>query len=107
MIALGMKRFKLSIIVYIEIIFLGFIGVILATTVTYPVFWYYEKYPIRIGGEVGEMMMDMGFEPVYIFSTKLEVFSMPATVVFVLVSVISFYAIWYISKIKVINALRA
>jgi len=107
MIALGMKKVKLSIILFIEVLLMGFVGVLTASLITYPVFWYFEKNPIRIGGETGQMMMDMGFEPLYVFSTKLEVFTMPAVIVFVLVVITSLYPIWYIGKLKVINALRA
>ncbi|MBN1252656.1 MAG: ABC transporter permease [Bacteroidales bacterium] len=106
MIALGMKKTKLCIILFIEIFLMGFIGVFSSSVLTYPVFWYFEKNPIPIGGEAGKTMMDMGFEPLYVFSTKSEVFTMPATIVFFMVIFISFYAIWYISKIKVIRALR-
>lgn len=107
MVALGMKRTKLSVILLIEVLLMGFVGVISASILTYPIFWYFEKNPIPIGGEAGQMMMDMGFEPVYVFSTNAEVFTMPATIVFVLVLIVSLYPIWYINKIKVIDALRA
>lgn len=107
MIALGMKKFKLSIIVFIEVLLMGFIGVLTASLITYPVFWYFEINPIPIGGEAGQIMMDMGFEPLYVFSTKLEVFTFPAIIVFALVVITSLYPVWYIGKLKVINALRA
>lgn len=107
MIALGMKRAKLSTILFIEVLLMGFVGVISASVLTYPIFWYFEKNPIPISGDAGKMMSDMGFEPVYVFSTKPEVFTMPATIVFTLILLISLYPIWYVYKIKVIDALRA
>jgi hypothetical protein len=49
----------------------------------------------------------MGFEPVLKFSAGLEIFIAPAITVFVIFALISFYQVYYVAKLKTVNALRA
>lgn len=107
MIAVGFQKFKLVFMILMESFFIGLIGILAGLAVSFPLVWYLFKNPIHVGGEIGELYQSMGFEPVIKFSIAPEIFINPAITVFIIFFLISFYEIWYIARLKTVNALRA
>lgn len=107
MIAVGMQKFKLSIIMIFETLFIGFLGVISGIVMSIPLNWYFYLNPIRFSGQAAQMMIDMGFEPVMVFSMAPKVFYDQAITVFIFTIIIGIYPLIRINRMKVINALRA
>ncbi len=107
MIAIGMQKIKLFKILFLETLLIGIIGVISGVIFCLPVIAYYWYHPPYLTGEMAQTMIDMGFEPVMKFSWSLQVFSSPVIIIFLCVLIISLYPVYYIYKLKVINALRA
>ncbi len=107
MVAIGMQRIKLSIILFLESIFIAALGVLSGFAISMPIISYYVSRPIRITGEMAEAFTDMGFEPVIIFNNDLQIFSGPAITIFVIALIISIYPISTILRFNVVNSLRA
>ena len=107
MVAIGMQRIKLSIILFLESIFIGALGVLSGFAISMPIISYYVRRPIRITGEMAEAFSDMGFEPVIIFNNDLQIFSGPAITIFIIALIISIYPISSIFNFKVVNSLRS
>ena len=107
MVAIGMQRAKLSVILFLESIFIAAIGVLCSIAILMPVISYFAKSPIPITGDTAETFSDMGFEPVIIFNNDWQIFSGPAITIFVIALLISIYPISSIFNFKVVKALRS
>ncbi len=107
MIAIGMQRVRLSAILFLESLLIGALGVFCSYVFCLPLIGYFVKNPIRIGGEMAKVWGDMGFEPVIMFSGAMEVFSGPATTIFIISIIISIYPITSVIRMKAVDALRA
>ncbi len=106
MIAMGMNRFKLSIILFLESVLIGLLGVLSGYLVSFPVILYYATNPIHIGGQMAEIYTDMGFEPVIMFSADFKVFTGPALTIFIFAVLIAIYPVSSIIKLKIVNSLQ-
>jgi ABC-type lipoprotein release transport system permease subunit len=105
-VSIGMQKYKLILIVMLETIFLGMIGVISGIVASIPVLSYFLFNPIPLTGQAGEMMLEMGFEPAMYFSLTPSVFYDQALIIFIFTLVIDFYPIFSIQKLNIMKALR-
>lgn len=105
--SIGMQKTKLSIIVLIETILLGFVGVIAGIIVSIPITWYFSLSPIPITGQAAETMMQMGFDPFLCFSMDPSVYYVQAIIVFLMTLVVGIYPFINIHKTTIIKALRS
>lgn len=106
LIAVGMQKYKLSYVLVIEIVMLGFIGVIAGIAASIPITWYFTLHPIPFTGQAAEAMMQMGFEPVMSFSMTPAVFYNQAITIFIFTLIISLYPVFNISRLKISEALH-
>jgi len=107
MIAIGMQRFKLSFILFYETVLIGLIGVLVGFAGSIPVIAYYFNNPIRLTGDAGKTMEQMGIEPLMYFSWLPSVFYDQVITVFIITAMIAVYPVFMANKLKVHLALRA
>ncbi len=107
MIAVGVRKIRLIWIVAIESFFIGLLGVISGSVISFPLVYYLFNNPIYVSGQVAETYKQMGFEPVIKFGLYPDIFINPALTVFILFGLITIYPIWFIYKLKTVEALRA
>lgn len=107
MIALGIRKVRLAIILLIETFFIGLMGLLTGFILTFPIVWYLFNNPIHVTGDVAETYKTMGFEPVIKFAMEPEIFLSPAITVFTLFALIFIYPLFYLKRLKTANALRA
>lgn len=105
--AVGMRKYKLIMIVILETIFMGMIGVVAGVVVSIPLVYYFVFNPIPLTGQAAEMMLQMGFEPAMFFSMMPSVFYNQALTIFIFTLVIGIYPVLNLRKLKVMNALRS
>ena len=105
--AIGMKRFKLQAVVFIETIIIAVSGTILGIMLGLPIIVYYYFNPIRFTGEYAEMFEKFGMEPIMPFSMAPEVFTSQAITVLIITSLLALYPLWAILKLKIGTAIRA
>ncbi len=103
LISIGMKRYQLAVVCLLESFFMSFIGVIIGMMVTYPFVYYFNKNPIPLKGEMAELLIDYGFEPVMPTSIAPSIFISQAIVVFIIALLIGLYPAYKAFKLNVIN----
>jgi ABC-type lipoprotein release transport system permease subunit len=106
LIAIGMKRMRLRFIVVLESLLLSLVGVITGMIVGVPLLLYYYYHPIVLKGEMAEMMLEYGFEPVLPFSMEPSIFFWQGVTVFIIAIGAVLYPLWKISQIKPVDALK-
>jgi len=106
MISIGMQKKKLAVILFIETLFIGLLGILSGMAVSLPLLLIQAKNPIPLTGETAKLMEDFGFEPYMFFSTAAEVFWQQAISVFVLTLLIGIYPVVASLKLKAIKALH-
>jgi ABC-type lipoprotein release transport system permease subunit len=106
MISIGMQKRKLSVVLFIETLFIGLLGILSGIAVSLPLLLIQARNPIPLTGETGKLMEDFGFEPYMFFSTAPEVFWQQAISVFVLTLLIGIYPIVATLRIKAIKAMH-
>ena len=107
MVAIGMQRIKLGNILFLETIMIGFIGILTGIIGSIPIIIYYFNNPIKLTGEAAETMIDMGIEPLLLFSWIPPVFYNQALTVFVLTLLVGIYPVYKTLKLRINQALRA
>lgn len=106
-IALGMRKFKLCIISFIEILLIGTLGVLAGLMVCFPIVSYWYKNPISLEGTtMGQVYEDMGFEPLISFANDPFIFYNPALTIYIFTIILAFYPIYSIAKLKPADALK-
>jgi ABC-type lipoprotein release transport system permease subunit len=106
MIAVGMHKFKLSIIVALEMLFIGLLGLLSGILGSIPVILYLHHNPIRLTGEVAESMKVYGIEPVMPLAWEAGYFVNQFVIVAVIVFVAIVYPVYSIKKITPVKAMR-
>ena len=106
MIAVGMSRTRLRLIVVMESILLNLIGVLGGMVVAIPVLLYFYRHPIRLTGQAAEYMSVYGFDPIMPFSLDPSIFGWQALGVLIIAFVASAYPVWRIARIDPADELR-
>jgi ABC-type lipoprotein release transport system permease subunit len=107
MIALGIRKVRLIAIVAVESFLIGLLGVGSGALMSLPFVFYFFYNPILIGGQIKATYESMGFEPVLKFSLHPDNFYSPAITVFILFSIVTLYAVWFILRLREATAIRA
>jgi ABC-type antimicrobial peptide transport system permease subunit len=107
LIAIGMKKWKLMFIVFIETIILSLIGVLLGIILSYPIMLWKHYDPFVIPGEdVAEMMENFGFSAEVPFYIQPDLPLTHALLIFTIALIIALYPIFVIKKLKPIAAMK-
>jgi len=104
MVSVGLQRSRLAIILTIESIILGILGVIVGIIISYPFVYYLFLHPIPLEGEMAEMMASYNMEPVIPFSMDLSIFYNQALTIFILAMLIALYPLITAFRLKLISA---
>ncbi|HWR99947.1 MAG TPA: FtsX-like permease family protein [Prolixibacteraceae bacterium] len=104
MISIGMQKTRLAVMLFIETLFIGLLGITTGIAVSLPMLFIQAQNPIPLTGETAQLMEDFGFEPYMFFSTAPEVFWQQAVSIFIISVLIGIYPI--VSSLK-INAMKA
>tara|TARA_B100000508_G_scaffold132351_1_gene121204 strand:+ start:5754 stop:6896 length:1143 start_codon:yes stop_codon:yes gene_type:complete len=106
MISIGMKRFKLSIVVFIESLLLGMVGGLAGIGLSLPLLAYLHKHPIPLSGDIATMYEAYGVEPEYHFAFAADFIINQFLVIFILCVVLSIVPIISVNRLNFVNALR-
>jgi ABC-type lipoprotein release transport system permease subunit len=106
LISIGVKKSKLIIITTLEAIFISAIGALSGIIVSIPLIIYFHQNPIRLGGELAEISLKFGVEPILPLSTDAGIFVAQTIVVLFIALISSLYPVNYIRKLQPIEAMR-
>ncbi len=107
MVSIGMQRFRLSVLVFIETIFIGFLGMLAGLIAAMPILLYYANSPIRLTGEMAKTYETMGIEPLMGFSLQVDIFINQFIIVFFVLIIALIYPTIKIWSFNLINALKS
>jgi len=106
LISVGMKKWRLSYVSFLESLFLSFIGVLAGIMVSIPILYYLKQNPIPLTGEMGDVMLKFGLDPIIPFRFAANIFVDQFLTVLVIAMVSALYPLSFIRKLNPINAMR-
>ncbi len=106
MLSLGTARKIIAYLLCIELFILTLLASLFSLILAYPILWYLYLNPIPLTGEMAEMMLNYGLEPVLPFSASLEVMFSPISVIYLLIGAISLYPIRFAFRLNPIEAMK-
>jgi len=107
MVAIGMQRTKLGVILFFETILIGLIGTLAGFAGSVPIITWFINHPIRLTGEAAATMIQMGIEPLLLFSWLPSVFYNQVITIFIITVVIAIFPVYRAGILRVNQALRA
>ncbi|PIF05803.1 MAG: hypothetical protein CSA36_05250 [Draconibacterium sp.] len=107
MIAVGFQKTRIMAILIFEAFLIGIIGIVSGLMISFPLIHYLYRNPIPVTGKIAETYREMGFEPIWKFSAETHIFYEAALTVFIIFALISIYQVYFVGKLKVVNALKA
>lgn len=109
LIAVGMKRINLAVMVLTEVIIISVMGAIVGMIGALPVcsYWYFNPIRFDTEGDMGKMYEEYGLEPVLQASLDPNVFLQQGVVVALLAIAIAIYPFIKINRLDAIEAMRS
>ena len=106
LIAIGMKKTKLKIILLGETFLITLLGVVLGILLSMPSVIYLQEKPIRFSGEIAKAYEQFGFEALFPAEFDLKIFFTQSLIVLFMALLIGLYPLWFVSGLNPINAMK-
>jgi ABC-type lipoprotein release transport system permease subunit len=106
MVAVGMRRYKLAIILFLETIMISLIGVISGAALALPVIVYFYYNPIPLTGEAAQAVLEYNMEPIMPFLLEPGFFINQSLVVLVIALITYIYPWSVIRRFHVVKAIK-
>ncbi len=107
LVSIGMQKTRLARVVTLELLFVGFLGIIAGVIASLPVVFYGNIHPIRFTGEMGKMYEDYGFDPIMPTMLPDNYYLWQVFVVLLILIIAVVFSTRKILRINVTNSLRA
>lgn len=107
LVALGMHRRKIALMLMIESMYLTLLGCALGMLCGYLLVNLYASHPIQLTGQIREMYLRYGIEPVISLSSRSEVFTYQGAAILIIGLVLSLYPGWRVMKLKPVQAINS
>ena len=104
--AIGMNKYRIQIMVAIEIFLLISIGVFMGLLMATPIILYFWSNPILLSGDAALAMEKFGYEPIIPFALNLKIFYNQGISVFVIALFLTIYPMLAIKQLIIIKALN-
>jgi ABC-type lipoprotein release transport system permease subunit len=106
LIAIGMKKSKLELILFGETVLITLFGVLLGILLSLPLVLYLKENPIRFGGEVAKAYEQFGFEALFPAAVDQNIFVTQSLIVLAMAVVIGLYPIWHVNRLDPVKAMK-
>lgn len=106
LIGIGMRRFALSSVVWMEIILLGLLGALFGILASMPIVLYFNRHPLRFSGNYANTLEKFGFEPIFPAAFDPKIFLTQAAIVFVITALLAIYPWLKIRRLEPVQAMR-
>lgn len=109
LIGIGMHRWQLSLVVWMEIVLLGILGALLGMLISFPLVYYFAVNPIDLsvmGEEAVQTYEKFGMEPILPAAVEPGMFISQAILVFIITSLVALYPWFKIRGLQPISAMR-
>lgn len=105
-VAIGMKRGRLAMVFFLEMLFIAFMGALAGMIGAMPLILYLHYNPIQLGGDVEKMYEQFNMEAVIQAAIEPKVFIINTIIVFGVTIFLSIYPMVRLLRLNVIEALR-
>lgn len=106
MVAVGMRRSKLAIIVFIESLIISIIGIVAGIAASFPLILYLYHHPLPLSGEAAQAMIEYNMEPVMPFLLEPGYFLNQSLVVIIITMITLLYPMTVIGRFKIVSAIK-
>jgi len=106
MLATGLLRRKLLMLIGIESAFIGVLGVVLGLILTLPVLLWFYYNPYELTGELAQAVLELGWEPVLKVLIAPWLFKEQIMLVLGLLFFCLIYPMWRIYRLDLVSALK-
>jgi putative ABC transport system permease protein len=107
LIAIGLQRAKLSLVLFLESVILSILGVIVGSGLGAALVLYMHRNPIVLSGRMAEMMLNYGFEPIMPCAFDVTIFVNQASVVLAIAVIVSVYPVLRALRLAPVEAMRS
>ncbi|MCB9080642.1 MAG: ABC transporter permease [Lewinellaceae bacterium] len=107
LIAIGMRRWRLAMVVWLEIIFLGLLGAMAGILCSTPLVYYFRVNPLRFSGDYASALEKFGFEPIFPTEFRLGIFLTQALVVLAITIVLGLFPFRKLKQLEPVAAMRS
>ncbi len=106
LVAIGMKKSKLCILMTIESVLTVLGGCIMGLIISIPIVYYFNRHALKLGGEIAGIYERFGFEAVFPASTSADNFIFQGITVLAIGFLLSLYPIFNIMKINPATSMK-
>ena len=106
MLATGMQRGRLLLLVSIESLLIAMLGIVIGMLVVTPVLTYLLYHPIQLTGETAKLMVDAGFEPILPVMMAPSLYLNQIAIVLLMLVLCLIYPMIRIGRLNLVNALK-
>ena len=106
LLAIGMKKSKLKIILLGETFLITLFGVVLGMLFSLPTVLYLQEKPIQFSGEIAKAYEQFGFEAIFPAELNLNIFSTQSLIVLAMALLIGLYPLWFVSGLDPVKAMK-
>ncbi|MBX9781748.1 MAG: ABC transporter permease [Chitinophagaceae bacterium] len=106
LVAIGMKKIKLMLLLLIESVMTVLAGCILGIAASIPLVYYFNRHPIKIGGETAETYERFGFEPIFPTSVDASNFIRQGIIVLIIGLILSLYPMYKAMRLNPVAAMK-
>lgn len=107
LLSVGMYRWKLAFVVFIETFFISVLGIISGFGLGIVVLGYFYFNPIILSGDMVDLFEEMGFEPILPMAIAPDIFIWQGSVIFIITTVICIYPSIKIATLNILDASRS
>lgn len=106
LIAIGMKKNKLKLILLGETFLITLLGVVLGMLLSLPSVIYLQEKPIRFSGEIAKAYEQFGFEAVFPTEFNPVIFINQSLIVLCMATLIGLYPLWFVNGLNPVEAMK-
>ncbi len=107
LLSVGMSRFKLAVVVFIETFAMSILGILSGFGVGSLVLLYFYYNPIELKNDMEELMLEFGFEPVFPMAFEVDIYLWQGMVLFLITMMISLYPTFKIFTLNILDAAKS
>lgn len=107
LLSVGMYRWKLAVVVFIETFFISILGVISGFGLGIVILGYFYFNPITLTGDMVELLEEMGFEPIMPMAIAPDIFLWQGSIIFLITTFICLYPSLKITTLNILDASRS
>lgn len=106
LVAIGLTKTRLMFLLMVELVMTVLAGCALGIACSIPLVWYFNRYPLRIGGTTAETYQRFGFEPIFPTSVDAGIFIRQGTIVLMMGLLLSLYPMYKALRLNPVSAMK-